>query len=402
MNGRLGWNDIHEGVINDGFRLTLQCTDLSGNSNKVWKVEWNNGLMTTYWGRVGATLQSSSKRASPYGVVKKIRSKRKKGYEIVTEGTAQEVEVDAPEPVKKFLRWATMSANNDIASYYTGDVGGLSPAQIQAGQRQIDLVASLTQRPNYDLHRVIEEVERYYTLIPTRLPHRIVPEQVARHFVKSLGEQQERLRQLSAAQQGLAAKQANQVSVEDLFGCGVTETEEERRERIIREVLGTSRGKISRGDILEVVSLESPERRKRYESLPLENEEPMLFHGTKTPYVRHIVRQGLLLSKAGTTGTLFGKGLYFGNESSKALSYAKGSEVRMIFVSRVNRGQSFEPDSELGQGDVERILRQGYSSVWAKQRRSISGVYNGFLAHDEIIVYDEARHDLTDVVVLAS
>lgn len=54
---------------------------------KVWYVHYANGVMTTRWGRLGATLQENSKQCDGDEYRKTVRSKEGKGYESTGEET---------------------------------------------------------------------------------------------------------------------------------------------------------------------------------------------------------------------------------------------------------------------------------------------------------------------------
>jgi len=388
--------DITISSVADGLHLQLQLTDFEGNHNKVWIVQYDGETMTTQWGRVGSRLQQSSRSATPRYVVSRIHSKLKKGYDIIPHITdTADFIFEATPKIRHFIKWAYVSAMEDISDYFVGDVGALSLEHIERAEHLLQEIS------NTPVNESVSLVQDYYRAIPTKLPSKIDALDVTRDFHRNIETQESRLRQLRAARTMSMIDKNKSVSMTELLGCEVFLPSSKRREKIVQHIVNSSRGKLQENNIKMVIGLKSDARISRYHSLPHINEQPLLYHGTRPPYVLHIIRGGLLIAKASKTG-LFGAGLYFGTESSKSLGYTGTSRggYSPLFVAQVNMGRVHKAHQKMGSADVDRLLSSGYDSVWAHKKDKIDGVYRGALQHDEIVVYNNARVLLTEVVLL--
>eukprot|EP01012_Entosiphon_sulcatum_P041715 TRINITY_DN5559_c0_g1_i1.p1 TRINITY_DN5559_c0_g1~~TRINITY_DN5559_c0_g1_i1.p1 ORF type:complete len:750 (-),score=45.07 TRINITY_DN5559_c0_g1_i1:48-2267(-) len=106
------------------------------------------------------------------------------------------------------------------------------------------------------------------------------------------------------------------------------------------------------------------------------------FHGTRSGCAVHIAANGFRLPDAGERprhGAMFGKGLYFASDSSKAQLYCR-DEGRMLLC-RVLLGKTLTVESKNPRLSFD-VLRQ-YDSVFApRQTKDRSGVYN-----DEFVLF---------------
>ena len=117
-----------------------------------------------------------------------------------------------------------------------------------------------------------------------------------------------------------------------------------------------------------------------------------LWHGTKCSNLLSILKVGLIIPRSSSghvTGRMFGDGLYFSDQSTKALNYAtnfwgRGGSTKRIFMflSDVAMGKYYVPD-----GYTSRLPKSGYDSTFARARRS--GVRN-----NEMIVYSTNQANL--------
>jgi poly [ADP-ribose] polymerase len=117
-----------------------------------------------------------------------------------------------------------------------------------------------------------------------------------------------------------------------------------------------------------------------------------LWHGTKASNMLSILKGGMIIPKGygGTiqvTGRMFGDGLYFSDQSTKAIRYATGawggggsSDRKFMFLVDVAMGNEYFPSGWSG----NLTLPRGYHSCFAKAGRS--GVMN-----NEMIVYNTAQ-----------
>jgi poly [ADP-ribose] polymerase len=117
-----------------------------------------------------------------------------------------------------------------------------------------------------------------------------------------------------------------------------------------------------------------------------------LWHGTKCSNLLSILKVGLIIPSSSSphcTGRMFGDGLYFSDQSTKALNYATnfwgsgGSTKRIfMFLADVAMGKYYVPSGYNG-----RLPKTGYNSTFAKARQS--GVRN-----NEMIVYNTYQANL--------
>lgn len=124
-----------------------------------------------------------------------------------------------------------------------------------------------------------------------------------------------------------------------------------------------------------------------------------LWHGTRDGNILSILKNGLIIPKSSEghcTGRMFGDGLYFSDQSTKALNYAAGywgggrTRKCYMFLADVAMGRSFTPRSSDWRLH-ERIKHEGYDSCFAKA--GVSSVRN-----NEMIVYKLAQANLKYMV----
>jgi poly [ADP-ribose] polymerase len=117
-----------------------------------------------------------------------------------------------------------------------------------------------------------------------------------------------------------------------------------------------------------------------------------LWHGTKCSNLLSILKIGLIIPRSSSghvTGRMFGDGLYFSDQSTKALNYATnfwrgGGSTRRVFMflADVAMGKPYTPS-----GWGRNFPRSGFDSTFAKGGRS--GVSN-----NEMIVYETNKANL--------
>ena len=117
-----------------------------------------------------------------------------------------------------------------------------------------------------------------------------------------------------------------------------------------------------------------------------------LWHGSKCSNLLSILKKGLIIppsSSGHVTGRMFGDGLYFSDQSTKALNYAtnfwgSGGSTRRVFMflADVAMGKAYTPS-----GWSSSLPKRGYDSTFAKAGQS--GVRN-----NEHIVYNTYQANL--------
>lgn len=123
-----------------------------------------------------------------------------------------------------------------------------------------------------------------------------------------------------------------------------------------------------------------------------------LWHGTRDGNILSILKGGLVIPKSNEghcTGRMFGDGIYFSDQSTKALNYAAGywSGTRVnkcyMFLADVAMGKEFHPNSSDSRLH-DRIKNGRYDSTFAKG--------GGCVMNNEMIVYKLEQANLKYLV----
>lgn len=379
---------VNEPVIRRKFVLT----DLDGNSNKEWMVEyWPSGDMTTTWGRVGHTPQSKTKHVSgEWAVNDLIREKEDKGYREIKLLIPQNIVTPTSAPaytdqrVQMFVDLVFKEAGERISTYLAVGINSLSQQQITEGRKLLDKIGKETSRA------AIEQLaQQYFTTIPTQLPSRIDRTEVVNSLIRDLAEQEDRLNQLEAGIAVYAQQQTGQNSQVTQLGVDLATMDKNSKSytQIADYVLRTYGGRLTIHDMFKVVI---PGERQAWESETTgKHAVTSLFHGTRSANVRHILRTGLIIPHHAANGSRFGRGIYFADKSKRSYNYCGGnSRFKIMFIADVALGTPKKLT-----GDDGRLTQApaGYDSVWGVQ--SYSGM-------DEFIIYKPSQQTIRAVVVL--
>jgi poly [ADP-ribose] polymerase len=126
-----------------------------------------------------------------------------------------------------------------------------------------------------------------------------------------------------------------------------------------------------------------------------------LWHGTKASNLLSILKGGLVIppsSSSHVTGRMYGDGLYFSDQSTKALNYATGywggadPGRYFMFLANVAMGKEFVPTSNrYGYAGANSYPVRGFDSTFAKA--GVSGVQN-----NEMIVYNTNQASLNFLI----
>lgn len=395
-------------------RRKFQLTNLDGNNNKFYLVEtWDVGGSSVYfratYGRVGTRPQVSEKWTTMHWVESQIRNKISKGYREITlhrptTTIAATVGTPIDSKVQRLVEDIYTEARDNIASYLAVEVDALSDQQIAQGrnlllaaQQQYATWQHAPSRSTADtLARVVED---YYNTIPTQLPHRIDRDQIILDFCKQFDEQEDRLNQLEAALATNNAQQRNpQVSLYDALGAELALVPQAARVYgAIKDYVERTCVHNYRVTVRDVFSVTVPEERRVFEQAQRKGiRTELLFHGTGSQNVRHILRTGLICPRSPSHGRMFGHGVYFANQSTKSANYCstrRRSVPNMLFLADVAIGQPFVAKEAMP--DLAAPPR-GYDSVWGKAGHTAS--WGSLLRFDEFIVYRAEQQTLRYLV----
>lgn len=381
------------------IRRKFQLTDLSGNSNKWWLVEWwedTNRMLTSY-GRVGNAAQTTEKFVSRYGVEQKVQEKKAKGYvevelhvpPVVTQAAPRQTTVIEPK-VQQLIDLVYREAGEKIATYLAVGIDALSQNQIKRGREILQQIISNKQHGNYGF--IAADVEAFYNTIPTQLPRKIDRLDVARDFILNLDEHEDRLNQLEAGlavytAQG-AAPQMNLLSALGDVEIKLLPETSPAYDTIQDYVLRTAGGRYNVHGIFAVKI--GPERAAWEAETRGKHNITSLFHGTRTHNVRHILRSGLIIPRAAANGSRFGRGIYFADRSKRSLNYtgSRSSNLKVLFVADVALGT---PKQMPGEDSRITDAPAGFDSVQGV--KSYSGL-------DEFIVYRPSQQTIRAIVTV--
>ncbi|HST03672.1 MAG TPA: WGR domain-containing protein [Chloroflexia bacterium] len=405
-------------------RMMYQLTDLTDNHNKFYMVElWpqqdGSVLFRATWGRVGTKPQVKEKSATRREVERQIGEKVRKGYRRVelhepaadsdsTAGSQPDANVPQIHPtISQLVEWVFSEAGEHIQSYLAVPVDALSQAQVAEGRRL--LAQAQNQLLHYrinpfrreqNLESLSATIQAYYNSIPTRLPARIDREEVVKRFCNEFSEQEERLNQLEAAISTLKEKRLHPNHTRyQMLGArlAVLSAEDEVRVSLLDYIKRTQAHgyEIKVRDVFEV---EIPAERSAYEANKRgTSHRELLFHGTHTRNVRHILRSGLICPKAPSNGRMLGNGIYLANKSTKSTNYCSSSKrdvPKMLLVVEAALGKRYEAPT----AQVKEPPR-GYDSVWGKAGHTrLAAQAQQTLLNDEFVIYSPAQQTIRYLV----
>lgn len=294
-------------------------------------------------------------------------------------------------------------------------LGTLTLTQIEKGRKALqDIQSLLNEKPKLQgtIHEDLVDLSNaFYSAIPQRIEHRPKPsagEDALKEWLKKmvlndaqrLDEKEELLKLLSDVQGMVGGFSTTDIGKKYLeIGCEYTylDPSDDRHSRITKYVQETRSNKHGwKAEIKNIwnVSVKG-QKDKHLETMQRIGNVRPLFHGSRPANILGICKSGLLLRPPGVyiTGSMFGNGLYFADQSSKSEQYAwgwgsnYGSNSYFMFVADVALGKIKEfdtPQSHLTKAP------NGYDSV--------QGVKGNYLLHNEFIIYDIKQHVLNYLI----
>jgi poly [ADP-ribose] polymerase len=418
------------------------CTDAQNNNNKYWTYEYDTDtqMCTVKYGRVGKTPQVESRRMSRRELDNRIKAKvngrpGKPPYrevEIVTEApgrsaassninlnkavvkeaATKQLIKENPE-LSKLIEVLVQSNKHELFQASGGKlnvdvqtgivstpVGVITVKAIQEARAVLDELNIHVERRDIDSEEFIRKLNNYLMLVPqevgrTRGWHRYF----FTHYnnptrQSSLLDQLEASAELAAARLKAAEESTAQTSLADtpnLFNAELNIlTDDQMISKIERMFYETVSDKHSSRRLKPAkfyeVTLHDMQTGFEKDGAKLPDIR-LLWHGTRKFNVLSILKSGFLLSRTLSTmqivGAMFGNGIYFSDQSTKALNYSYGGiwdrgtrdTTCYMFLADVAMGRHYVPSG----GDYN-LPKPGYDSTWAIAGKS--GVYN-----NEMIVY---------------
>lgn len=303
--------------------------------------------------------------------------------------------------------------SGSLNSTMENPLGTLTLTQINHGRSVLqDIQKLIADKPklkgtiNADL---IDLSNAFYSAIPQKIPHRPKPslgqkaldewlKTIVLNDEKRLDDKEEMLGLLSDVQgmvKGFASTDIEKKYSE--IGCEYTHLDksDDRFKRVEKYMLESRSDRHSWKASVEniwTVSVKGQKEKHVDQMKKVGNIKP-LFHGSGPQNILGICKHGLLMRPPGVyiTGSMFGNGLYFADQSSKSEQYAFGrygggsgrGETFFMFVADVALGNIKQYE------DAQSHLTKapsGYHSVQGKKGR--------YLVHNEFIIYELHQHIL--------
>ncbi len=300
----------------------------------------------------------------------------------------------APSPtlhpdVARFVDRIYDATKSELVRRIETPLGSLSRTQIERGQDKLREIRFAIARRRSDT--LVNLTGEYYSLVPHRLGLRFDINAVVIDTVKKADDEEDLLqlmRDVFAVQNDLEADVERKYRA---LGAEmrVLDRVSAEYQRVEHKITGAHSWRHNfKLRVRRVFALTLPEERNRFigEGQAVGNVQE-LFHGTLTCNLVGVLSRGLLIAprSAPCNGAMFGKGIYFADQSSKSAQYCD----LWNGAGKPQSGYLFLSDVALGNIKKEKLAcyreqaPEGYDSV-----QGCKGLY---LAHNEFIVYKTSQ-----------
>ncbi len=413
------------------------CANLANNNNKFWEIELHdNGDVVTKWGRVAEEGKAQSKIFSFAGrsaFDKKIHEKKNKsnpderyteirtidgatpnGQKVVqsqnlVEIAKREIDSDSKDTITLIERLVTANIHNissqttmtfnKITGLFETPLGIVTADAINDARTLLSQIANYVVANDWDNSQMMSAINQYMRLIPSDFGRQRVKPYDLFPDLSYIVKQNDILDSLDGSLQMTLSvpKSDNAIKQPKLFETKLHLCEDGKIFDKINKLYNQTRQSIhaaSRLNVHKIYKVEISVMNTAFRSHGLKVGNIMeLWHGTKIGNLLSIMKGGFIIppSNAGhCTGRMFGNGVYFSDQSTKALHYTMGyapgqrggySNECFMFVNDVAMGKVYVPS---GPNHNLNALNMGYDSTFAQGNRS--GVMN-----NEMIVYNTAQ-----------
>ncbi len=389
----------------------LIYTDLIANNNKYWDIELSGTDVTTRWGRVGATSGQTKhfafhdEDAAQKFFNKKMKEKEKKGYTkqrtVASSGGTTHVQVAAKVQIEHAGDKETSQLIDFLVKRNIHQIEGMTSVRLEAGRLTTPL-GPVTAEGLDEAEQIIGQMaavskpadlaalaNTYLRIVPRNIGYRRV-DPVALFGTTSL------LRKEQATIDSLRAVVDN---LNDQATQATKDTPAVFQTKL--ELVPDSDKEFKR---INALFLKSQNRHHQSAGLKLRRAWKMsiaaqeaafeshldpiweLWHGTRDVNLLSILKNGFIVPKRNQgiqiTGRMFGDGVYFSDQSTKALNYQGGttwggqaSQRPFMLLSDVAMGKSFMAQRGFSGG-----CPRGYDSTFAKA--------NGAVRNNEMVIYN--------------
>lgn len=397
----------------------LILTEVESNHNKFWTATLDGASVTFTWGRVGESAQSTTKTFTDEDRARKeydrkCREKAAKGYTVQATLGATPVHAETRDLraiahaqiqhggdavvkelidflVSRNIHTIQSSANiryDESTGQLTTALGPVTDEGLDRAEALLDEIADCVTVNHCADQRFSDIVNRYLRIVPQRISRR---RQAARDIfpdAQTVREQKNLIDTLRSVVKSIADTVVSTAPV--VFRTALTLVADDSPEfrgiakhfeagRNDRHV--SARLKLRRVYRIDIAGMS--------EAFDRDGEKignvKRLWHGTKDANLLSILKGGYVVPKHGgkiaVTGRMYGDGVYFSDQSTKALNYATGfwggqaSQRTFMLLNDVAMGREFIATRSFQGG-----CPTGYDSTFAKAGQS--GVMN-----NEMIVY---------------
>lgn len=420
----------------------LIFTDAKENNNKFYELvlEEDGQTVVAKWGRVGAGSQSKTYTGGKYEFDKILASKIAKGYvksKTVSITTARSstnanlaeaakrdmlgdkvldkkssILVTLVEKLTEINRHQIIAASNgqikiDDSGLITTPLGLVTASTITEARELLEKIEASVARKSFTTNTYIASLENYLELIPQKVPHKRGWYETFFTDFSSLTAQSSLLDQLEGSldiykqkEKDILKKMNEKNKIDEkVFSTQLEMVTDPAIFSKLEKFYNSNKNArhvSAHLKLKNVFQLKNDEFTKRFEEKTKKvSNIKTLWHGTRAFNVLSIFKNGLIIPKSGgnyhITGRMFGDGVYFSDQSTKALNYSYGywgggkvEDNCFMLVADVAMGNEYIPD---GYGSSRSYPVKGHDSVFAKAGKS--GILN-----NEMIVYDLAQINL--------
>lgn len=417
--------------------ITLIYTDAINNNNKFYTLVLNGDTVTATWGRVGATARSMDYSGGKRKFDSLVRKKQADGYEetkvLNNTNVAKNLDKDNLSTIaKRDMLQSVDKTQLSILESLINKLSNINKHQIiEASKGHITVdddgliktpLGLVTQNTIQEARQILSDLEplvlqnktsetKYISLLESylKLIPRKIPFNRGWHLnfftsVTSLSQESGFLDQLETSLDLFSKKTptVNQkISDTPVFNTKIELVTDPKLIAHINNLYENNINKkhvSSKLKITKIYRIINNDIEQRYQKIATKiGNTQQLWHGTRAFNVLSILKNGLIIPKNGgsyhITGRMFGNGVYFSDQSTKALNYSYGywdgsshsnsNDNCFMFLADVALGKQYVPSSHR-----ESLPKSGYDSTFAKGK--LSGVLN-----NEMIVYSLEQINLT-------
>jgi poly [ADP-ribose] polymerase len=396
----------------------LSRTDLTANNNKFYVLEIHEAAgqyrLFTNYGRVGADGIKEGRYAdqlddimAEYDRIIREKTSPRKGYvpveiEKATVGsdalrTTTEQAFHEKRGVKPtqfhpdvaaFIENIYDESKSELVRRIETPLGSLSKGQIERGADALRSLRFAIVRDHPDM--ILSLTNQYYSLIPHRLGRKADVNDLAINTIEKADSEEELLqlmRDVYHIQKDLEAEVDRKYRA---VGANLDVLSPNHRDyrRVEQKILKTQSQRHGfRIKVNRIFQACLPDERTRYQQTgPAVGNVQELFHGTKNSNMVGILSRGLLIAPKNVpvTGYMFGKGVYFADQSTKSAQYSL-----MWANNRRPSGYLFLADVALGR--IQKETGPKYREEAPNGYHSVQGCKGPSLIHNEFIIYNTAQ-----------